>query len=91
VRFASSISSSLWRSNFIPSVHDSFIIIGSGSVIFILSICVSFINVGLGCSIKTLISFLGQVIQYCLLGLKVCLLRIASDWIKNDGGIVSTI
>jgi hypothetical protein len=43
------------------SVHDSFIIIGSGSVIFILSIRVSFINVGLGCSIKTLIlAFLGK-------------------------------
>jgi hypothetical protein len=51
----------MWRSNFIPSVHGSFIIIGSGSVIFILSIRVSFINVGLGCSIKTLIlAFLGK-------------------------------
>jgi hypothetical protein len=45
----------LWRSNLIPSVHDSFIIIGLGFVIFIPSIRVSFINVGLGCSIKILI------------------------------------
>ena len=51
----------MWRSNLIPSIHDSFIIIGSGFVIFISSICVSFINVGLGCSIKILIlAFLGK-------------------------------
>jgi hypothetical protein len=51
----------VWHSNFIPSVHDSVIIIGSGFVIFIPSICVSFISVGLGCSNKILIlSFLGK-------------------------------
>ena len=53
--------SSLWHSNFIPSVHDSIIIIGSGFVIFIPSIRVSFISIGLGCSIKILIlAFLGK-------------------------------
>jgi hypothetical protein len=51
----------VWRSNFIPSVHDSVIMIGSGFVIFIPSICVSFISVGLGCSNKILIlSFLSK-------------------------------
>ena len=76
--------SSLWHSNFIPSVHDSFIIIGSGSVICILPIRVSFINVGLGCFYQNSdFSFLGQVTQYCLLGLKVCLLRIASPFLKD--------
>ena len=44
----------MWRSNLIPSVLDSIIIIGSGFVIFISSIRVSFINVGFGCSIKIL-------------------------------------
>ena len=65
VRFVSSLSFSvnLWTYQglflvafkFYTFSHDSVIIIGSGFVIFIPSICVSFISVGLGCSIKILI------------------------------------
>jgi hypothetical protein len=52
--------SSLWCSNFIPSVRVSIIIIGSGFVTFIFLVRVSFINVGSGFSIKNLnFSFLG--------------------------------
>jgi hypothetical protein len=63
VRFASSIglqrtvelikNSSLWRSNFIPSVHDSFIIIGLGFYFFIHLVRVSIINVGSRFAIKS--------------------------------------
>ena len=35
-------------------------------------------------------SFLGQVIQYCLLGLKACLLRIASDMVCLYKVVAST-
>jgi hypothetical protein len=62
VRFASSIDSSktcelindssLWRSNFIPSIHDSIIIIRSRFCYFILLVRVLFINVGSGFAIK---------------------------------------
>jgi hypothetical protein len=37
--------SSLWRSNFIPSVHDSIIIIGSRFCYFVLLVRVLFINI----------------------------------------------
>ena len=69
---------SLWRSNFIPSVHDLVIIIGSRSVIYTfgsLFIYKCWVRV----SIKNLnFSFFGQVFQYYLLGLKTCRLRFAS-------------
>jgi hypothetical protein len=39
-------NTSLWRSNFIPSVHDSIIIIGSRFCYFIPLVRVLFINVG---------------------------------------------
>jgi hypothetical protein len=45
--------SSLWRSNFIPSVHDSFIIIRSGFYFFIPLVCISIINVGSRFAIKS--------------------------------------
>jgi len=65
--------------SFIPSILDSIIIIGSGFYYFIPSVRVSFINVRSGFSIKNLnFSFLGQIFQYCLLGLKACRLRFAS-------------
>ena len=45
---------------------------------FIPLVHVSFIDVGLGISIKNLnFDFLGQVFQYCLLDFKVCRLRFA--------------
>ena len=70
--------SSLWRSNFIPLVHDSIIIIGSISVTYTFGshfackrwIMVFYQNLNF--------SFHGQVFQYFLLGLKACLLRFAS-------------
>ena len=62
----------LWLSNFIPSVHDSIIIIGSRSVTYTFGsrfIYKYWVRV----SIKNLnFSFLGQVFQYYLLGLKAC-------------------
>ena len=68
----------LWRSNFIPSVHDSIIIIGSRSVTYTFGsrfIYKYWVRV----SIKNLnFSFLGQVFQYYLLGLKARWLRFAS-------------
>jgi hypothetical protein len=63
VRFASFIGSSknlklikdssLWHSNFIPSVHDSVIIIGSRLCFFISLVRVLIINVGSGFAIKS--------------------------------------
>ena len=49
---------------------------------FIHLVHVSFIDVGLGISIKNLnFSFLGQGFQFCLLGLKGCRLRFASGFL----------
>ena len=77
---------SLWRSNFIPSVHDLVIITGSRSVIytfgslFIYTFGSLFIyKRWVRVSIKNLnFSFFGQIFQYHLLGLKTCRLRFAS-------------
>ena len=70
--------SSLWCSNFIPSVHDSIIIIGSRSVTYTFGSRFNYEH-WVRVSIKNLnFRFLGQVFQYCLLGLKVCRLRFAS-------------
>ena len=74
----------MWRSNLIPSVHDSFIIIGSGFVIFISSIRVSSINVGLEYSIKIqILAFLGKYSNIICWVSKACLLRIASYIFKT--------
>jgi hypothetical protein len=45
--------SSLWHSNFIPSVHDSNIVIGSRFCYFIPLVHILFINVGSGFAIKS--------------------------------------
>ena len=78
--------SSLWHSNFIPLVRDSIVIIGSRSVYTFgswfnynhwVKVCLYLWFVfHLGKNLN--FSFLGQVFQYCLLGLKVCRLRFAS-------------
>ena len=57
--------SSLWRSNFIPLVHDSVIIIGQGPLLIHL-IHVSFINIGSGLYQNLNFSF--QVFQYYFVG-----------------------
>ena len=73
---------SLWHSNFIPSVHNSIVIIGSRSVTYTFGSRFTYKCWGQG-SIKNLyFSFLGQLFQYCLLGLKACQLRFASFGIR---------
>jgi hypothetical protein len=73
--------SSLWHSNFIPSVHDSIRIIGSRFVTLYLWFVFYFINVGLGFAIKNLnFSFLGSVFQYHLLGLNGVSIKVRIIW-----------
>ena len=74
--------SSLWRSNFILLVRDSIIIIGSRCYTY--TFCSRFdYKRWVRVSIKNLnFSFLGQLFQYCLLGLKTCRLRFASFGIR---------
>jgi hypothetical protein len=76
--------SSLWRSNFIPSVHDSFIIIGSGSYFFIPLVRVSIINVGSRSSIKSEFQLSWVYIPILLLGLNDISLRFASHPLRFD-------
>ena len=51
-------------------------------LLLILLVRVSLINVGLGFYQNLNFSFLGQLFQYCLLGLKACWLRFASFGIR---------
>ena len=74
--------SSLWRSNFISLVHDSIIITKSRSVTYTFGSRFDY-KCWVKVSIKNLnFSFLGQVFQYCLLGLNACRLRFASFGIR---------
>ena len=70
--------SSLWRSNFIPLVHDSIIIIGSRSVTYTFGSRFTYKRWVKVLSKNLNFSFLGQVFQYWLLGFKACQLRFAS-------------
>ena len=92
VRFASSIrfSKNLWIYQGFLLVTFNFFTFGLwfnynhwvGVCYFIPLVHVSFIDVGSGIFIKNLnFSFLGQVFQYCLLGLKGCRLRFASGFL----------
>ena len=70
--------SSLWRSNFILLVRDSIIIIGSRCYTYTFGSHFDYKH-WVRVSIKNLnFSFLGQLFQYCLLGLKMCRLRFTS-------------
>ena len=70
--------SSLWHSNFIFLVRDSIIITGSRCYTYTFGSRFNYEH-WVRVSIKNLnFRFLGQVFQYCLLGLKVCRLRFAS-------------
>ena len=70
--------SSLWHSNFIFLVRDSIIITGSRCYTYTFGSRFNYEH-WVRVSIKNLnFRFLGQVFQYCLLGIKVCRLRFAS-------------
>ena len=74
--------SSLWRSNFILLVCDSIIITGSRCYTYTFGSCFDYKRWG-RVSVKNLnFSFLGQLFQYYLLGLKACRLRFTSFGIR---------
>ena len=74
--------SSLWRSNFIHLVRDSIIITGSRCYTYTFGSCFDYKRWG-RVSVKNLnFSFLGQLFQYYLLGLKACRLRFTSFGIR---------
>ena len=70
--------SSLWHSKFIPLVRDSIIITGSRCYTYTFGSCFDYKR-WIRVFYKNLnLSFLGQLFQYCLLGLKACRLRFVS-------------
>ena len=75
--------SSMWHSNFIPLVRDSIIIIGSRSIIYAFGLRFIYKHWVEGCYQNLNFSFLGQVFQYYLLGLKACQLKFASNEMDN--------
>jgi hypothetical protein len=76
--------SSLWLSNLIPLVRDSIIII-VGVCYFILSVHVSFINVGLRFSIKNLnFSFLGANIPILFVGSQSVSVEVHIIWYQSQ-------
>jgi hypothetical protein len=76
--------SSLWRSNFILSVHDSIIIIGPRFCYFLPLVRVLFINVGSRFAIKS--EFFSWVyIPISLLGLNGVLIEVRIIWYQSLG------